>query len=134
MIKDERLPIKNRLYLSQLFFSRYDKNPTVDGVSDIKLQMTQNLNQNPRVFQDRSEVFKVEDPPRNLKRKDIYYYVGIGKEGDQVTAYTALNKRLLWPRKEIMKPGEGKAVCFVGHGELTRVILYLYFNLLKKFP
>ena len=123
MIKDERLPIKNRLYLSQLFFSRYDENPTVDGVSDIELQMTQNLNQNPRVFQDRSEVFEVEDPPRNLKRKDIYYYVGIGKEGDQVTAYTALNNRLLWPRKEIMIPGEGKAMCFVGHGELTRVIL-----------
>ena len=93
--------------------------------------MTQNPKQNPRVFQDRSEVFIVENPPGNLNRKDIYYYVGIGKEGDQVTAYTALNKRLLWPDDKIMiRPGGGKAVCFVGHGELTRVILYLYFYLL----
>lgn len=130
MIKDERLPIKNRLYLSQLFFSSYEENPTVVGVSGVKLKMTQNLKQNPRVFQDRSEVFEVENPPDKLKLKEIYYYVGIGKEGDQVMAYTALNKRLLWPHKEITKPGKGKAVCFVGHGELTRVILYLYFYLL----
>ena len=120
------------LYLSQLFFSRYEEDPTVDGVekSGIELQMTQNPKQNPRVFQDRSEVFEVEKPPPKLNGKDIYYYVGIGKEGDQVTAYTALNKRLLWPDKKIVKPGGRKAVCFVGHGELTRIILYLYFYLL----
>lgn len=113
------------------FVYRVKNNPTtktVDGKTDLQLAL--NTAQVGRTFQDRSHVFILKARNKMEKKhqhRNIYYIFGMGKRGNIVQTYPAMEYRFFPERQRVTTED---VVCFVWSGRkkfcLFRVELHLY--------
>ena len=106
------------------YFLSVKNDPTtlaVDGKT--KLQLALNAAQLARTFQDRTHVFYLKPRsllPNKFKNSKIFYIGGMGKRGNIVQAYPAMEYRFTPERISVTTDD---VVCFVWSGENPNVTL-----------
>ena len=100
------------------FFRRLKNNPkakATDGKTDLQLAL--NTAQVGRTFQDRSHVILLKSRsllPDTYQKSNIYYIVGMGKRGNIVQTYPAMEYRFFPERISVTTDD---VICFVWSGK-----------------
>jgi len=90
------------------------QNPSVDvGVDMQGLRLALNTAQTGRVFQDRSHVMTIMEPPAQLTNKKVHNVNVQGKRGNIVQTFPAVEYDF-WPRTLNMKPNECISFAWTG--------------------
>ena len=116
---------KERLQIDYSFLLRVKNNPKTKAVDNkTDLQIALNTAQLGRTFQDRSHVIILKPRsklPMKFQHSNIYYINGMGKRGNIVQAYPAMEYRF-YPERLTVTTED--VVCFVWSGEKDQSISY----------
>ena len=97
------------------FLFRVKNDPTtlaVDGKTELQLAL--NTAQLARTFQDRTHVFYLKPRPESIKNSRVVYIGGMGKRGNIVQAYPAMEYRFTPERITV---STNDVLCFAWSGE-----------------
>ena len=100
-----------------MFVLRVKSHPTIlasDGIT--KLQLALNTAHLARTFQDRTHVFYLKPRPESMKNDKVVYIGGMGKRGNIVQAYPAMEYRFFPERLTV---STNDVLCFAWSGEFT---------------